>query len=355
MIYLSHGGKKMKTIVLITRENNERATQVSVFLCNSYSEAKHFCHFTNRLSLVGEDKLVARKIIVNAEYSLEKYQPFIFDDFVKLDDRKIQLIMRELDSEMLAISLIDAKEEVKNVFFRNMSKRAASMLEEDIAYWGTVTESDIENARQVTLDIYDDVTGENRFDKAWARYKKIKEKKTKNKKDFDNENYIVLVFRGAGTAAEFVSVYLFDDRDSADNFCYYLNSVEPDKESFIYAVHADQMTEYETTKPLFVSFNNIFKNNGQYEKIRVIREALKKFDANTILKAFKGMDKRLRMLVMQSLPTKTTDEINELIEQSDNDDLCTFCDSRRAQQRMLNMINKTADKFRRYEPKILKD
>ena len=66
----------MKTIVLITRENNERATHVSVFLCNSLSEASNFCRFVKRLPLAGEDKLVARWITANVEYSLEKYQPF---------------------------------------------------------------------------------------------------------------------------------------------------------------------------------------------------------------------------------------------------------------------------------------
>ena len=88
----------MKTIVLITRENSERVSHVSVFLFGSDSEAKHFCYFVNRLSLAGEDKLVARRIIANAEYSLEKYQPFSFDDFVKLDDRTIQRVLRESDS-----------------------------------------------------------------------------------------------------------------------------------------------------------------------------------------------------------------------------------------------------------------
>ena len=315
--------QKMKTIVLITRENSERATNVSVFLCNSDSEAKHFCHFVNRLPLAGDDKLIARRITTNVEYSLEKYQPFKFDDFAKLDDRKIQLIMRELDSEMLAVSLIDAKEEVKDVFFRNMSKRAASMLEEDIAYWGPVSESDIENARQVTLDIYDDVTRENRFDEAWARYKNLKKEKTKNKKNFDNEKHIVLAFRGVKTAADFVSVYLFDDNESADDFCHYLNSLESDKESFFYAKHAEQITEYETTKPALVSFDQIFEYNRRYGGW-IIREALKKFDAHTILKAFKGIDKCSRMLIMQSIPTKTTDEINELIEESDKNNYDCF-------------------------------
>jgi len=264
--------------------------------------------------------------------------------------------MRELDSQMLAISLIDAKEEVKNVFFRNMSKRAASMLEEDIAYWGQVSESDIENAWQVTLDIYDDVTRENRFDEAWARYKNLKKNDTKNKDDFDNEKHIVLAFRGVENVADLVSVYLFDDDDSADDFCHYLNSLEPDKGAFFYAKHAEQMTEYETTKPALVSFEQIFEYNRQYGGW-IIREALKKFDSGTILKAFKGMDKHSRMLIMQSLPAKITDEINELIEESDKKyfDLSSLRETRQAQQRILNAMNKTAVKFKqgKYDSEVM--
>jgi len=51
----------MQTIVLITRENSERVTHVSVYLCSNYNEANHFCYFVNRLSLAGEDKLIAKR------------------------------------------------------------------------------------------------------------------------------------------------------------------------------------------------------------------------------------------------------------------------------------------------------
>ena len=63
---------------------------------------------------------------------------------------------------------------------------------------------------------------------------------------------------------------------------------------------------------------------------------------------------------MQSLPTKTTDEINERIEQSDKNptDLFSLSDSHKAQQRIINAINKTIDKLKRdkfFDEEILKD
>jgi len=341
----------MRTIVLITRENSERTTHVSVFLFGSDSEAKHFCHFTNRLSLAGEDKLVARRITVNAEYSLEKCQPFSFDDFIKLDGRTMQRVIRESDSQILAVALKDAKEEVKEQFLRNMSKRASSMLEEDMEYWGPATESDIENARQLILDIYDDLTRENRFDEAWAKYKNLKESKTENQEECDNRDHIVLVFCGAETVADCVSVYLFDEYKSADHFCNYLNALKPEKDSFFHARHADQMVEYETTKPLLTSFDQIFEYSrvhGEFDGALIIREALKKFESYTILKALKGLDKHSRTLIMQSLPTKFTDEINEDIEHSDKyrTDFFTLSDSRKAQQKIINAVNVTYCKYK---------
>ena len=226
-----------------------------------------------------------------------------------------------------------------------MSKRAAGMLEEDMEYWGPVTESDIENARQLILDIYDDLSRENRFDEAWVRYENSK--KSKNQDDSGDKNHLVLVFRGAGTAADRISVYLFDEYDrydSADHFCEYLNNLKTNDGSFIYAEHAGQMVEYETTKPLLTSFNRILEYgrlHGEHILSVIIENALKKFSSKTILQAVKGLDKRSRMLFMRSLPVKTADEVNDNIE---NTHFFSSRDSREAQQKILNAINRTYDK-----------
>jgi len=264
----------------------------------------------------------------------------------------MQRVLRELDSEMLAIALKYSKEEVKEKFFRNMSKRASSMLEEDMEdmeRW--VTASDIENAKQLALDIYDDLTRENKFDEAWAKYKNLKDTDSKKQDDYYEGDHIVLAFRGTGTASEFVSVYLFDKFGSAEYFCHYLNELKQDKGLFFYAKQAEQMIEYETTKPLLISFDQIINYNwlhGEYNSAIIIREALKKIKSITILQAFKGMDKRSRMFIMQSLPTKTTDEINEIIQESDrcSYDISSFSESHKAQQRIMDAINRSAINFR---------
>lgn len=58
-----------------------------------------------------------------------------FARFLKSDgcnDRIIQLALREIDSTPLALALVDQDEEIREIVFRNMSKRAASFLKEDI-------------------------------------------------------------------------------------------------------------------------------------------------------------------------------------------------------------------------------
>ena len=348
-------------IVLITRENSERVTHVSVYLWSNYTDAINFCYFVNNLSVASENRLVARIISASTEHSLKKREPFKFDDLVKVDNRTIQRLLRELDSVILAIALTDAKKGIKDVFFRNMSKRAGLMLKEDMEYLGPENESDIENARKLILNIYNGLPPrEYSLSKIWAGNKNLKENKRKDQVDSFNRNQIVLVFHGTGTAADCVSVFLFDVYNNADNFCDYLNNLKPDEGSFFYARHADQMIEYETTKPLLVSFDQIFELNrlyGEPTETRIIRETLKKYKPDIILVALKGMDKRSRMLIIQSLPVKTRDEINERIEQSDKDstDHFSLSDSRKAQQRIINTINKTVDKFKRsgyFEPII---
>jgi hypothetical protein len=111
------------------------------------------------------------------------------------------------------------------------------------------------------------------------------------------------------------------------------------------------MIEYEIKKPLLVSFDQIFefsRIHGEFDGVLIIREALNKFESYTILRALKGMDKHSGTLIMQSLPTKFTDEINEYIEHSDKyrTDLISLSESRKAQQKIINAVNITYCKYK---------
>lgn len=73
---------------------------------------------------------------------------FVFDDLAKVDDRGIQMILKETGSEELSLALKTASEALKEKIFRNMSQRAAQILKEDMQTRGPVKVSDVEKAQQ---------------------------------------------------------------------------------------------------------------------------------------------------------------------------------------------------------------
>lgn len=75
-------------------------------------------------------------------------QMFVFEDVVKLDDRSIQRVLREIDNKDLGLALRGASEEVKEKVFKNMSSRAAQMLKEDMTVGGPVRLRTVEDAQQ---------------------------------------------------------------------------------------------------------------------------------------------------------------------------------------------------------------
>lgn len=78
---------------------------------------------------------------------------FVFEDIIKMDDRSIQLVLREVDSKDLGVALKGSSEDVSTKVKRNMSKRAAQMLEEEIAFLGPVRLRDVEEAQQRIVNI----------------------------------------------------------------------------------------------------------------------------------------------------------------------------------------------------------
>jgi len=76
---------------------------------------------------------------------------FVFEDLISIDDRGIQTILKEVSNEDLALSLKTASEALKEKMFQNMSKRAATMMVEDLAAMGPVKLSEVEKAQQNIL------------------------------------------------------------------------------------------------------------------------------------------------------------------------------------------------------------
>jgi flagellar motor switch protein FliG len=90
------------------------------------------------------DNELAQKIMDNM---------FTFDDLEKVDDKGIQLLLKEVQSESLVIALKGATPEMREKVFKNMSTRAAETLREDLEARGPVRVSEVESEQKEMLKI----------------------------------------------------------------------------------------------------------------------------------------------------------------------------------------------------------
>lgn len=82
-----------------------------------------------------------------------KKRMFIFEDIVLLDDRAIQKVLREVDTNDLAKALKGVEPEVQEKIFKNISKRASSLLREDMDFMGPLRLRDVEESQQKIVNI----------------------------------------------------------------------------------------------------------------------------------------------------------------------------------------------------------
>jgi len=78
---------------------------------------------------------------------------FVFENILDIDDRGVQLILREVQSESLIIALKGTSEELREKIFKNMSKRASEMMREDLDAKGPVRLSEVEANQKEILKI----------------------------------------------------------------------------------------------------------------------------------------------------------------------------------------------------------
>jgi flagellar motor switch protein FliG len=72
---------------------------------------------------------------------------FVFEDLIKLDDRAIQRLLREVDSKELALAMKAASDVLKDRIMSAMSQRAVTALKEEIDFLGPVKLRDVETAQ----------------------------------------------------------------------------------------------------------------------------------------------------------------------------------------------------------------
>ena len=78
---------------------------------------------------------------------------FVFENLIDVDDRGVQLLLREIQSESLIIALKGSSEELREKIFKNMSQRAAEMLRDDLDAKGPVRVSEVEAEQKEILKI----------------------------------------------------------------------------------------------------------------------------------------------------------------------------------------------------------
>lgn len=125
--------------------------KLAAFASTSFRTAGGIDYLVKVLNTV--DARTERSILDNLERSDPelaaeiKKRMFVFENIVQLDDRSIQRVLRDVNPKDLALALKGASEEVKERILKNMSRRAAQMLQEDIAVLGPVRLRLVEEAQ----------------------------------------------------------------------------------------------------------------------------------------------------------------------------------------------------------------
>lgn len=108
----------------------------------------------SRVDRTTEKTIIETLEVDNPELTEEiKRLMFVFEDIVMLDDRSLQLVLRDVDSKDLSLALKASQPEVAQKVYKNMSKRAADMLKEEIEFMGPVKIRDVEEAQQKIVNV----------------------------------------------------------------------------------------------------------------------------------------------------------------------------------------------------------
>lgn len=78
---------------------------------------------------------------------------FTFEDVKKIDDKGVQNVLKEVPRDQLVLSLKTASPDLRDLIFRNVSQRAAQMIQEDLEALGPVKLKDVEKSQQSIVDI----------------------------------------------------------------------------------------------------------------------------------------------------------------------------------------------------------
>jgi hypothetical protein len=155
-------GKGMcnKQIVVTLYGRDKEISHVSVNLFEqvdqfqqSKNPARNYCDNINGLELANDEWIYAsivnegKKINLLSHSSLRTLTMY-------MDDRGLQKLLHQVDHQTLVVALSGADSEIMERLSKNMTKRAALILKEDIEYLGPIGKKDIREARQKIIGVY---------------------------------------------------------------------------------------------------------------------------------------------------------------------------------------------------------
>jgi flagellar motor switch protein FliG len=133
------------------------------FMSNLARTSKHDSHemmanIFNNFDRQTENRFLAALEERNRD-SAEKIRSlmFVFEDLSKLDPGGIQTLMRAIDKDQMALAMKGASDSLRDLFFSNMSERAAKIMKEDMNAMGPVRLKDVDQAQQSIVSLAKDL------------------------------------------------------------------------------------------------------------------------------------------------------------------------------------------------------
>ena len=155
----------VKRIAMLDKANPEVVREVervlerkvSTFVTQDFAQVGGLdtvVEFMNSLDRTTEKEILDKLSETDPELSEEiRRHMFVFEDVVKLDDRSMQMVLREVDTKDLSRALKGASEEILNKIVSNLSKRDEQLLKEEIEFLGPLRVVDVEEAQQKIVNV----------------------------------------------------------------------------------------------------------------------------------------------------------------------------------------------------------
>jgi flagellar motor switch protein FliG len=132
----------------------ERQVSGSTVQSSAVGGVRSAANILNYLDSAMEQEIMEQVKESDAELSQQiEDLMFVFENLGEVDDMSIQAMLREVSSDTLLVALKGAHEGLREKFFKNMSKRAAEMLRDDLEAKGPVRVSEVEAAQKEILSI----------------------------------------------------------------------------------------------------------------------------------------------------------------------------------------------------------